>query len=39
MSEATRNLHPKERLLCSDVEGFDDLSELALDMRSAESWR
>ena len=36
MSEPTRILHPKERLLCSDVEGFDSLAELALDMRS--SW-
>ena len=36
MSEAMRPMHPKERLLCSDVDGFDALSELALDMRS--SW-
>jgi len=40
-----RAIHPKERLLSSDVEGFDTLSELALDMRSAwnhgadEIWR
>ena len=34
MSEQKRNLHPKEQLLCSDVEGFDSLAELALDMRS-----
>lgn len=36
MSEQTRISHPKEGLLCADVEGFDSLSELALDMRS--SW-
>jgi len=36
MSEQTRISHPKERLLSTDVEGFDSLSELALDMRS--SW-
>ena len=36
MSEQTRNIHPKEQLFCSDVEGFDSLAELALDMRS--SW-
>ena len=36
MSGPARIIHPKERLLCSDVEGFDSLSELALDMRS--SW-
>lgn len=36
MSEATRISHPKERLVCADVEGFDALSELALDLRS--SW-
>ena len=36
MSEQPRISHPKERLLCADVEGFDSLSELALDMRS--SW-
>jgi len=36
MSEQTRNTHPKELLLCADVEGFDSLAELALDMRS--SW-
>ncbi|MCX7192404.1 MAG: alpha-glucan family phosphorylase [Proteobacteria bacterium] len=28
--------HVKERLICADIEGFDALSELALDMRS--SW-
>jgi len=28
--------HPKERILATDVEGFDSLSELALDLRS--SW-
>ena len=36
MSEPTRIIHFQERLLCSDVEGFDSLYELALDMRS--SW-
>jgi len=36
MSEQTRVVHPKEPLLSADVEGFDSLSELALDMRS--SW-
>ena len=36
MSEQTRVSHPKERLLSADVEGFDSLAELALDMRS--SW-
>jgi starch phosphorylase len=36
MSEQTRISHPKERLLPADVEGFDSLAELALDMRS--SW-
>ncbi len=36
MSEPTRVLHPKERILSTDVDGFDSLSELALDMRS--SW-
>jgi starch phosphorylase len=36
MSEQTRVVHPKEPLLPTDVEGFDSLSELALDMRS--SW-
>ena len=36
MSEQTRESHPKELLLCADVEGFDSLAELALDMRS--SW-
>jgi len=36
MSEQTRVVHPKEPLLSTDVEGFDSLSELALDMRS--SW-
>jgi starch phosphorylase len=30
-------MEAKQRFLCSDVEGFDALSELALDMRS--SWR
>ena len=36
MSEQTRVSHPKEHLLSTDVEGFDSLAELALDMRS--SW-
>ena len=36
MSEQARVGHPKERLLSADVEGFDSLAELALDMRS--SW-
>jgi starch phosphorylase len=36
MSEQTRVSHPKQRLLSTDVEGFDSLAELALDMRS--SW-
>ena len=36
MSEQTRYIHPKEQLFCSDIEGFDSLAELALDMRS--SW-
>jgi starch phosphorylase len=35
MSEQTRTIHPKEHLLSTDIEGFDSLSELALDMRSA----
>jgi glycogen phosphorylase len=36
MSEQTPVSHPKERLLSTDVKGFDSLAELALDMRS--SW-
>ena len=36
MSEQARVSHPKEPLLSTDVEGFDSLSELALNMRS--SW-
>lgn len=36
MSEQARVGHPKERLLSTDVEGFDSLAELALDLRS--SW-
>jgi len=36
MKKRDRIIHPKERVLCADVEGFDTLSELALDMRS--SW-
>jgi starch phosphorylase len=35
MSEQARVSHPKQRLLSKDVEGFDSLSELALDLRSA----
>ncbi len=35
MSEPTSISHQKERPLCADVEGFDALSELALDLRSA----
>lgn len=35
MSEQVRVSHPKQRLLSKDVEGFDSLSELALDLRSA----
>jgi hypothetical protein len=37
MSEAKRVSHPKELLLCADVEGFDSLADLAPDMRSRES--
>lgn len=33
MSEQTRIGHPKELLLPTDIEGFDSLTELALDMR------
>ena len=36
MSEQTWVSHPKEHLSSTDVEGFDSLSELALNMRS--SW-
>jgi len=36
MNEETRVIHPKELLSCADVEGWDSLAELALDMRS--SW-
>lgn len=36
MSEPTPSGHPKELLLPTDLEGFDSLAELALDMRS--SW-
>jgi starch phosphorylase len=36
MNEPTSIGHPKELLLPTDVEGFDSLAELALDMRS--SW-
>ena len=36
MNESIRTRHPKARTLSSDVEGFGQLSELALDMRS--SW-
>jgi glycogen phosphorylase len=33
MSEQTRISHPKEPPLSMDVEGFDSLTELALDLR------
>ncbi|AEI99941.1 alpha-glucan phosphorylase [Nitrosomonas sp. Is79A3] len=36
MSQQTRDSHPKELILPTDIKGFDSLSELALDMRS--SW-
>lgn len=36
MNEPTPSGHPKELLLPLDIEGFDSLAELALDMRS--SW-
>jgi starch phosphorylase len=36
MSEQARVSHPKELLSSSDIEGWDALAELALDMRS--SW-
>ena len=36
MSEQTRGIHAKELLLSADIEGFDAVAELALDMRS--SW-
>ena len=36
MSEQTPGRHPNEPPLSADVEGFDALAELALDMRS--SW-
>ncbi len=36
MSEQTQISHPKAGFLSADVEGFDSLSELALDLRS--SW-
>ncbi|MGA9031712.1 MAG: alpha-glucan family phosphorylase [Sulfuricaulis sp.] len=35
MSDQARISHPKQRLFSRDVEGFDSLSELALDLRSA----
>ncbi|MDR3392525.1 MAG: alpha-glucan family phosphorylase [Sulfuriferula sp.] len=34
MTQQERILHPKERLFSADIEGFDALSELALDMSS-----
>ncbi len=34
MNEQTSIGHPKQALLSADIEGFDALSELALDMRS-----
>ncbi len=36
MSEPTQISHPKQRFMAREVEGFDALAELALDMRS--SW-
>lgn len=36
MGQQTRNSHPKELILPTDIKGFASLSELALDMRS--SW-
>jgi hypothetical protein len=36
MSEETRVSHPLYNLLPTEIEGFDSLAELALDMRS--SW-
>jgi glycogen phosphorylase len=36
MSEQRRATHPKDHLASADVDGFDSLTELALDMRS--SW-
>lgn len=36
MSETADIRHPKQRLISTDIEGFDILAELALDMRS--SW-
>jgi starch phosphorylase len=36
MNESISSGHPKELLLPTDIEGFDSLAELALDMRS--SW-
>ena len=34
MSQESRTSHPKEQLLPTDIEGFDSLAELALDLRS-----
>jgi starch phosphorylase len=36
MSEPTRTGHPKEHLLPTDIDGFESLAEIALDLRS--SW-
>ncbi len=36
MSEHTDIIHPKQRVMHTDIDGFDLLAELALDMRS--SW-
>ena len=36
MGQQTRDSHPKELILPTDIKGFASLSELALDMRS--SW-
>ncbi|MDA8328587.1 MAG: alpha-glucan family phosphorylase [Betaproteobacteria bacterium] len=35
MSEQTQTDHPQTRLLSKDIDGFDSLAQLALDMRSA----
>ena len=45
MSKQTRGRHPRYHLLPTEVEGFDSLAELALDLRWAwnhaadEVWR
>ena len=35
MSEENPGSHPEERVLSTDVEGFDDLKALALDLKYA----